>query len=35
MRDAITMSQHVVAQERIVEMIGGLLVGEETPIPFL
>jgi alkylation response protein AidB-like acyl-CoA dehydrogenase len=35
MRDAITMSQHVVAQERLVEMIGALLVGEEAPIPFL
>ena len=35
MRDAITMSQHVVAQDRIAEMIGGLLVGEETGIPFL
>jgi alkylation response protein AidB-like acyl-CoA dehydrogenase len=35
MRDAITMSQHVVAQDRLVEMIGALLVGEEAPIPFL
>jgi hypothetical protein len=29
------MSQHVVAQDRLVEMIGALLVGEEAPIPFL
>jgi alkylation response protein AidB-like acyl-CoA dehydrogenase len=35
LRDAITMSQHVVAQERVVEMIGGMLVGETPPIPFL
>jgi alkylation response protein AidB-like acyl-CoA dehydrogenase len=35
LRDAITMSQHVVAQDRLVEMIGALLVGEEAPIPFL
>ncbi len=34
LRDAITVSQHVVAQERVAEMIGGLLVGEETAIPF-
>ena len=35
LRDAITMSQHVVAQERMVEMVGGILVGQESPIPFL
>lgn len=34
-RDAITMSQHVVAQDRMVEMIGGILVGQDSPIPFL
>jgi indole-3-acetate monooxygenase len=35
LRDAITMSQHVVAQERMVEMVGGILVGQDSPIPFL
>jgi alkylation response protein AidB-like acyl-CoA dehydrogenase len=35
MRDAITMSQHVVAQERMVEMIGQIAIGEESPVPFL
>jgi alkylation response protein AidB-like acyl-CoA dehydrogenase len=35
LRDAITMSQHVVAQERMLEVIGGIVVGEEPPIPFL
>jgi alkylation response protein AidB-like acyl-CoA dehydrogenase len=35
LRDAITMSQHVVAQERMIEMVGGILVGQDAPIPFL
>lgn len=35
LRDAITMSQHAVAQERMVEMIGGILVGQEASIPFI
>lgn len=35
LRDAITLTQHVVAQERMVETIGGIVVGEESPIPFL
>jgi alkylation response protein AidB-like acyl-CoA dehydrogenase len=35
LRDAITMSQHVVAQDRMVEMIGGILLGQDAPIPFL
>jgi alkylation response protein AidB-like acyl-CoA dehydrogenase len=35
LRDAITMSQHVVVQERLIEMIGGMLVGQDSPMPFL
>lgn len=35
MRDAITISQHVVAQERMLETIGGMLVGAPSPVPFL
>jgi alkylation response protein AidB-like acyl-CoA dehydrogenase len=35
LRDAITMSQHVVAQERLLEMVGGMIVGELPRIPFL
>jgi alkylation response protein AidB-like acyl-CoA dehydrogenase len=35
LRDAITMSQHVVAQERMLEMLGMLAVGDESPVPFL
>jgi alkylation response protein AidB-like acyl-CoA dehydrogenase len=35
LRDAITLSQHVVAQERMLETIGGLVVGAESPFPFL
>jgi alkylation response protein AidB-like acyl-CoA dehydrogenase len=34
-RDAVTMSQHVVAQDRVLEMMGGLMVGEESRAPFL
>ena len=35
LRDAITMSQHVVAQERLLEMVGGLLLGDEPRMPIL
>lgn len=35
LRDAITMNQHIVAQERVVEMVGGLLLGAEFTLPFL
>jgi alkylation response protein AidB-like acyl-CoA dehydrogenase len=35
LRDAITMSQHVVAQERMIEMVGGILVGQDAPMPIL
>jgi alkylation response protein AidB-like acyl-CoA dehydrogenase len=35
LRDAITMQQHVVAQERMLEMLGALQVGEESGLPFL
>jgi alkylation response protein AidB-like acyl-CoA dehydrogenase len=35
LRDAITMSQHVIAQERMLETIGGIVVGEASPVPFL
>ena len=34
-RDAITMSQHVVAQERLLEMVGGMLLGADSPLPFV
>src|SRR5262249_55877026 len=34
-RDSVTMMQHVAAQERILEMLGALVVDEETPFPFL
>jgi alkylation response protein AidB-like acyl-CoA dehydrogenase len=34
LRDAITLTQHVAAQERLLEMLGGLVVGEESPVPF-
>jgi alkylation response protein AidB-like acyl-CoA dehydrogenase len=35
LRDAITINQHVVAQDRLLEMLGGMAVGEESLIPFL
>lgn len=35
LRDAITISQHVVAQDRMLEMVGGIVVGAPSPIPFL
>lgn len=35
LRDAITMSQHVVAQDRMLEMLGMLAVGDDSPVPFL
>ena len=34
-RDAITMNQHVVAQERMLEILGGLALGAESPFPFV
>ena len=34
-RDSLTMMQHITAQERTLEMLGALVVGEETPFPFL
>jgi len=34
-RDSVTMMQHVAVQERILEMLGALVVDEETPFPFL
>jgi hypothetical protein len=35
LRDAITIGQPVVAQERLFESLAALAVGEETPVPFL
>ena len=35
LRDAITLTQHVVAQERMLETLGGMRVGEASPVPFL
>ena len=35
LRDAITMSQHIVAQERMLEMAGALVLGGETGLPFI
>lgn len=33
LRDAITIKQHLVAQDRALEMIGGLVLGQEPPLP--
>lgn len=35
LRDAITMGQHVLAQERMLEMLGGAVVGDAPRVPFL
>jgi indole-3-acetate monooxygenase len=35
LRDAITINRHIVAQERLIELVGGLLLGEEPTLPFL
>jgi alkylation response protein AidB-like acyl-CoA dehydrogenase len=35
LRDAITLSQHVATQERMLEALGGMVVGEESPVPFV
>ncbi|MGY1735089.1 acyl-CoA dehydrogenase family protein [Geodermatophilus sp. SYSU D00684] len=35
LRDAVTMRQHLLAQDRMLEMVGGLVLGEEPPFPFL
>jgi alkylation response protein AidB-like acyl-CoA dehydrogenase len=35
LRDAITVTQHVVVQERMLEMLGGMRVGEDSKVPFL
>jgi alkylation response protein AidB-like acyl-CoA dehydrogenase len=35
LRDAITMSQHGVAQERMLEMVAALVLGEESRVPFI
>jgi alkylation response protein AidB-like acyl-CoA dehydrogenase len=35
LRDAITMSQHIVAQERMAEMVGGMALGADSPYPFV
>lgn len=33
LRDAITLTQHIVVQERLLEWLGGMLVDEDPPIP--
>lgn len=35
LRDAITMNQHIVAQDRMLEMVGGMALGSESGLPFL
>jgi alkylation response protein AidB-like acyl-CoA dehydrogenase len=35
LRDSITLSQHVVAQDRLLEVLGGLAVGDEPLLPIL
>jgi alkylation response protein AidB-like acyl-CoA dehydrogenase len=35
LRDAITMSQHIVAQDRMLEMAGALTLGGDTGLPFI
>ena len=35
LRDAITMNQHIVAQDRMLEILGGLALGAESPFPFV
>jgi hypothetical protein len=35
LRDAITINQHIVAQERMLEILGGLALGADSPFPFV
>jgi hypothetical protein len=35
MRDAITLSQHILAQERMLEQAGALAVGVEPSLPLV
>lgn len=35
LRDAITINQHLVAQERMAEIVGGLALGDDSPFPFI
>lgn len=35
LRDALTMSQHAVVQDKMLEVVGGMLVGEPSPMPIL
>ena len=35
LRDTITMNQHIVAQERMMEILGGLALGADSPFPFV
>lgn len=35
LRDAITMKQHVAAQDRMLEVAGGMLLGASSTLPFL
>jgi alkylation response protein AidB-like acyl-CoA dehydrogenase len=35
LRDAITMNQHIVAQDRMLEMVGGMALGNVPALPFI
>jgi alkylation response protein AidB-like acyl-CoA dehydrogenase len=35
LRDAITINQHIIAQDRLLEVVGGFVLGQEPPLPFL
>jgi len=35
LRDAITMGQHAVVQERMLETVGGMLVGDDSRLPIV
>ena len=34
-RDAVTMNQHIVAQDRMLEMVGGMALGNVPALPFI
>jgi indole-3-acetate monooxygenase len=35
LRDAITMSQHAILQENTIEVVGGVMLGEPSPVSWL
>jgi indole-3-acetate monooxygenase len=35
LRDAITMNQHIVAQDRMLEMVGAMALGVAPAMPFI